>query len=75
MEDQDLNSFYFKTTIGGVEHDYRITMNETTYEVEHDGILVAELQHTAEGWEQITGVQLLPEFIQELGDKIESTFE
>ncbi len=74
MRTENLESFYFKDTIDGVEHDYRITMNENLYEVKRDGQLIAELEHNTV-WHQATGVPLPIEFIQELGDRIEDHYE
>lgn len=71
--DEQLESFYFKETINGVEHDFRVTMAEHTYEVERDGKLVAELQHN-EVWVQLSGEPLSEEVKDAICDKIESHF-
>lgn len=76
MEDQELDSFYFKENINGVEHDYRITQHANHYGVEFDGIVIAELKLNELGlWEQTSGVKLPPEVIEKIGDKIEDHYE
>ncbi len=68
-----LESFNFKETINGFEHDYRVTMAEYSYKIERDGLLVAELQHN-EMWVQIAGEPISEEVKDAICDKIECHF-
>lgn len=75
MESEEIDSFYFKETISGIEHDYRITQNEGYYGVEYDGEIIAELQlNDYEGWMQSAGVPLPQNLIEMIGQKIEDHY-
>ena len=73
MENNQLESFYFKETIHGVEHDYRITQHDCHYGIEKDGILIGEIQ-CDETWKQISDEPLSAAIVELIGDKIEAHF-
>lgn len=73
MDDQ-LESFPFTQTVGGIEHSYRITVNDGFYEVEKDGCVIAEIRND-EGWKQTGGKPLSEEVLQFISDKLEDHYE
>ena len=76
MEDGTLESFYYKYTFEGIEHDYRITMDEDVYHVEYDGLKIADLQHNEKMvLVQISGLTLDQHLIEAIGDKIEDYWD
>jgi hypothetical protein len=50
--DEELHSFPYAETIGGVEHNYRITKNDENHGIEKDGVVIAEIAH-GEHWQQL----------------------
>jgi hypothetical protein len=71
METENLESFYFKDTVDGTEHDYRLTCNDGKYEVENDGLLIAELAFF-EDWKQVSGEPLTDSVLAAITEKIEN---
>ena len=69
--EEELHSFAFSETVNGVEHNYRITLNEEKYGVEKDGVVIAEVAH-GDSWEQITGQPLGKELTETICNQIES---
>lgn len=73
MENELLDSFYFKQTVNAIEHDYRITNTGEKFEIEKDGILIAELTFN-ESWEQVSGTPLGEDLISAIGDRIDDHY-
>ena len=71
MESENLESFYFKDTVGGTEHDYRLTCNNGQYEVENDGLLIATLAFF-EDWKQVAGEPLPERVLTAITENIEN---
>jgi hypothetical protein len=74
MDNEEIHSFYFKDTISGVEHDYRITENETHFGIEKDGVIIAKVRRN-EDWEQISGEPLPLEVLNKIYDRIKDHYE
>lgn len=69
--EEELYSFPYRETIGGVEHNYRITENGDRYGIEQDGMVIAEVAYD-ERWQQLSGKPLSQELLYSIGDHIES---
>lgn len=72
--EEELHSFVFNETINGVEHHYRITLNEEKFGVEKDGVVIAEVAHS-DHWQQIAGEPLSKELTESICNQIESHFD
>lgn len=68
-----LDSFYFKENIAGVEHDYRITNTGEKFEVEKDGVVIAEVRFY-EAWEQLSGDKLPGNLFDAITDRIDDHY-
>jgi hypothetical protein len=71
MESENLASFYFKDTVDGTEHDYRLTCNNGQYEVENDGLLIATLAFFGD-WKQVAGEPLHDSVLAAITEQIEN---
>jgi hypothetical protein len=69
--EEELHSFPYSETVAGVEHNYRITENGNKFDVEKDGVVIAEIAH-ADRWQQLTGRPLSKDVLESICDHIES---
>jgi hypothetical protein len=69
--DEELHSFPYAETIGGVEHNYRITQNDENYGIEKDGVVIAEIAH-GEHWQQLTGEPLTKDLMDSICGHIDA---
>ncbi|MGF7083007.1 hypothetical protein [Mucilaginibacter sp. UYCu711] len=74
MNNENRETIYFKETIEGNEHYYRIFMTDDHFDVIHDGRIIGQLQHDSE-WKQISGDHLSPACIAKIGEKNEDHYE
>jgi len=72
--DHHLDSFFFKKTVDGIEHDYRITDMEGKFGIEKDGVVIAEIERN-ENWDQVAGDHLPEKLFDMLVQRIENHYD